>query len=181
MSVNCRDIEVVPGCRRYPDGTTSPVLIHVQYGTNSAGGTIVVATRYTDAASNPITLGAGETVEPGSCGPVMVGIVSDGVQIAGPDRAALAPFSGAAQTFSTSVVPGHMQSITVTAASVLDGLPGQTADQIIMVTPAGTKIALLNGETKSFSVVRGHDQELKREFEFEATGLAYATITWTAN
>lgn len=179
MSLGCAQTEVVAGCRRFPDGTTQPVLIHIEYGVNTAGSVIVVRTLYTDAASVPITLGAGETVVPGCCATEPVKVVGDGVQIAGPTRAATAAFSGAPDTFSTSAIAGLLQSITVTAFATSPALPGQAANQVVVAMPGGNKIALAAGESRTWSVERGQDLELAREYEITAAGNAYATITWT--
>lgn len=180
MALDCRQLEAVPGCRGFPDGSTQPVVIHYEYGKAVGGGVILVATRYTDAAGVPIVLGPGESVTPGECAPASAFPVGDGVQIAGPGRAALPPFNGASDTFNTSVVPGRLQSVTVTAFATVPGLPGQTASQVIVALPGGAKIALAPGETRTWSVERDQDQELKREFDIAATGNAYATISWTA-
>lgn len=111
--------------------------------------------------------------------PSTIGIISGGTQIAGPTRAASPAFNGAPQNYSTSALPGMLQSITVTAFATTPGTPGQTANQVIAVPPGGDNINLAPGETRTWSVVRDQDLELKREFEFVATGNAYATITWT--
>jgi hypothetical protein len=110
---------------------------------------------------------------------VQYGVIGDGFQIAGPTRAALPAFNGAPDTFDTSAIGGMLQSVTVTAFSSQAGLPGLTANQVVVSMPGGNKINLAPGETRTWSVEREQDQELKREYSFVATGNAYATITWT--
>jgi hypothetical protein len=106
-------------------------------------------------------------------------IIGGGVNIAGPDRAAIAAFTGAADTWNSSSVPDLLHSVTFSAKSVEDGMPGNTLHQIIVDMPDGSKLAMMNGETRTFSVERGQDYELKREYKVTATGLAYANITYT--
>lgn len=65
--MHCNDIEVVLGCRRFPTGATETVIVHNEYRLAANGETTIYKTRYTDAAGVPITLGAGETVNPGAC------------------------------------------------------------------------------------------------------------------
>lgn len=154
-------------------------MIHTEYGFDAAGNVIVVRTIYSDSASNPIALAPGEAVTPGSCDMPSVGVVSDGVQIAGSTRASTPEFSGAPDTFSTSAIGGALQAIAITAFASTPSLPGNATDQVIVVTPGGNKIVLAGGETRSWAVERGQDQELKREFDIYASGDAYATISWT--
>ena len=110
---------------------------------------------------------------------VQYGVIGDGFQIAGPTRSGTPAFAGAPDNFNTAAFGGQLQSITVAARGVTDGIPGQTANQIIVTMPGGAAIAMMNGETRTWSVERDQDAELKREFDFKATGNAYATITWT--
>lgn len=64
--MNCREISTAPAC--YTDATGIPVTViaHYEYGSNADGDTILVATRYTDAAGTPIDTSAGAVVA-GAC------------------------------------------------------------------------------------------------------------------
>lgn len=179
MSLSCTQMEQMVGCLRKADGTTQAIIIHTEYAKDAAGNTIVHRVIYADSTGAPLVLAVGDTVTPGCCAATDVAIVGDGVQIAGPARAALTAFFGAANTWDTSAVPGKLHSITVAAKSVQDGLPGTMPDFVIVALPGGNKIALMDGEVRTFSVARDFDAELKREYSFEASGMAYATITYT--
>lgn len=172
-------MEQTPGCLRRADGTQVGVIIHTEYAKDAAGNTIVHRVIYSDSAGAPITLAAGESVYPGCCEREDVVVTGDGTQIAGAVRAATAAFSGAPDTFSTAAIGGTLHSITIAARGVADGLPGLTPNQVVVSLPGGNKVALLNGESRTFSVERSQDKELRREYDVSATGNAYATITWT--
>lgn len=63
--MNCKDLEVVLVC--YNNGTTNQTLVaHYEYGKNTAGNTILVSTRYTNAAGVPVDT-TGGTVTAGAC------------------------------------------------------------------------------------------------------------------
>lgn len=112
--------------------------------------------------------------------PDVVVVASGGAQIAGPILSAGAgPFAGAASNWSSGAVSGRLQSITITAWGSTPGLPGAAPNQLMVIPPLGDKIILANGESRTWSVARNDDVELLREFEVEALGSAYATITWT--
>lgn len=179
MSLSCTQMEQMPGCLRRADGTKEGIIIHTEYGNNAAGSTIVHRTVYSDSSGVPITLAAGESVSPGCCERDDVVVTGNGTQIAGSVRAGTPEFNGAPDAFSTGAISGLLQSITILAVGVVDGLPGQTADQVIVIPPGGQQLALYNGESRTFSVVRTQDRELRRDYEVAASGNAYATITWT--
>lgn len=145
----------------YVNETVGPVILeHTAAGVLISGdwipaGDLVICTAYT------------EDVDAGAA------------MIAGTDAAATPPFIGAVDTFDTATVAGRLQSITVTARGVLDGLSGVTAHQVVITAPDGSKISMLDGESRTYSVVKGSDGALKREFFVAATGTAYAVISWT--
>jgi len=64
--MKCKELTTALGC--YDDGTGAlqTVIAHYEYGTNAAGNTILVATRYTDIAGTPIDTSGG-TVAAGAC------------------------------------------------------------------------------------------------------------------
>lgn len=63
--MNCKELSTALVC--FNDGTTNQTLVaHYEYGLNAAGGTILVSTRYTDAAGVPVDTSAG-TVVAGAC------------------------------------------------------------------------------------------------------------------
>lgn len=116
---------------------------------------------------------------PGPC--IELGsVISGGAMIAGATIAATAPFLGAVQAWSSEFAPiTELTSITVTVTGVTNGLPGLTADQVIVTTSDGSQISLLNGETKTWSVARDRDGKLRGPIRFSATGNAIATIHYT--
>lgn len=63
--MNCKELATALVC--FNNGTTNETLIaHYEYGLNATGGTILVATRYTNAAGVPVDTSAG-TVTAGAC------------------------------------------------------------------------------------------------------------------
>lgn len=141
-----------------------------------------------DEVGNQFVVSEADGVTPVTDGAVVVpcdppatfnGIIGDAFQIAGPDRNVLPPFNGAPTGFNTSAIGGKLQSITVTAFATTPGLPGMTANQIIVALPGGNKVNLAPGETRTWSVERDQDDELTRDFDIAALGMAYATISWT--
>ncbi|MFZ1491133.1 MAG: hypothetical protein WAS51_14440 [Ilumatobacteraceae bacterium] len=171
---DCRKIEELVGCYTDAAGVHQNVVIHNVVDKDG----VVIATYYLDSAGSPINT-TGGTVVPGSCVAEPVALVGNGFQIAGATRAATPAFNGAPSNFDTSSIAGYLQSITVTAFATTAGLPGTVADQVIVALPGGNKIALSPGETRTWSVVRDQDIELKREYSVDAVGSAYATISWT--
>jgi hypothetical protein len=66
MSLPCRDISVAPVCYKSAAGLLTTLQAHYEYRTSATGGTLIHATRYTDAAGVPFDTSAG-TVSAGSC------------------------------------------------------------------------------------------------------------------
>ncbi len=63
--MKCKELSTVFVC--YNDGTPYQTLVaHYEYGTNAAGNTILVSTRYTDSAGTPVDTSGG-TVTAGAC------------------------------------------------------------------------------------------------------------------
>lgn len=62
---SCKDLETTLVC--YNNGTVNQTLVaHYEYGTNAAGNTILVSTRYTDASGTVVDT-TGGTVTAGAC------------------------------------------------------------------------------------------------------------------
>jgi hypothetical protein len=182
VSIQCKDVAPVIGCLRAADGTVvGTVVVHYEYRAAINGNPVIHATRYTDASGTPVALSAGQTVTPGACAALEYLITGGGVTIAGPDKIAtpvVPAFVGASDTWSTSAVPGVLQSVTVSAADVTDGHYGSSTNSILVVAP-GLDFAMFNGEVRTWSVVRPQDRALVREYAVQATGRAYANITYT--
>jgi hypothetical protein len=106
-------------------------------------------------------------------------VTGGGAQIAGPTKALTPAFAGTPDIWGTGAVPGILHSVTVSARGVTDGFVGLTANQITISMPDGTSIAMMDGETRTFSVVRDRDNELLRQYIVTAVGNAYANITYT--
>lgn len=65
MTKLCTQLATAEVC--FNDGSVNTTLIaHYEYGTNDEGKTILVATRFTDAAGEPVDTAAG-TVSAGAC------------------------------------------------------------------------------------------------------------------
>ena len=65
MSKLCTKFATAHCC--FDNGTTkTTVIAHYEYGVNAAGASILVATRFTDAAGVPVNTASG-TVTPGAC------------------------------------------------------------------------------------------------------------------
>ena len=65
MSKLCTQMATAQVC--FNNGTTNTTLVaHYEYGVNAAGASILVATRYTDAAGVPVNTASG-TVTAGAC------------------------------------------------------------------------------------------------------------------
>lgn len=63
--MNCKELSTALVC--FNNGTANQTLVaHYEYGLNATGGTILVSTRYTDAAGVPVDTSAG-TVSAGAC------------------------------------------------------------------------------------------------------------------
>lgn len=73
----CTTVQPLMGCMldtSVSPPSQTPVTIHYEYGVDSAGKTILVATRYTNADGTPITLTGTQSVQPGVCQPVGVDV-----------------------------------------------------------------------------------------------------------
>lgn len=68
-------------------------------------------------------------------------------------------------------------SITVSAKGVIDGLPTLTANQVLVTTSNGEVVAMLNGETKTWSADDGNT--VLDTILVTAIGSAYAAIHYT--
>lgn len=65
MSIKCKELSTALVC--FNNGTSNETLVaHYEYGANATGGTILVSTRYTNAAGVPVDTSAG-TVSAGAC------------------------------------------------------------------------------------------------------------------
>lgn len=65
MAIKCKELSTSLVC--FNNGTANETLVaHYEYGTNAAGGVILVSTRYTNAAGVPVDTSAG-VVTAGSC------------------------------------------------------------------------------------------------------------------
>ena len=64
--MKCAQMATSVGCFTDGAGVKKTVTIHYEYGKNAAGGTIIAATRYTDAEGLPIDTSAG-FVAAGAC------------------------------------------------------------------------------------------------------------------
>jgi hypothetical protein len=98
--------------------------------------------------------------------------------IAGATRSATPAFTGAPATVDTSSISGKLQSITVTASGVADGLI--SADSITVTLPSGVPLNLFDGQSFTWSVSRNQDDEVLKPITVTATGNAYANVAYTA-
>jgi hypothetical protein len=171
----CYNNSAVVGCHTDAGGALIPVVIHYTY--DNAGAP---ALRITNAAGVVVVGATAANTVAGACAVPAVIVTGGGAQIAGPTRsgAGLA-FNGAADTWDTSVVPNKLHSLTIAARAVSDGLPGNTANQVTIIAPDGTNFNMMNGETRTFSVTRDQDDQLRRDYRVQAFGNAYANITYT--
>lgn len=64
--MQCSDMETATVCYTDGAGVRQSLVAHYEYGKNAAGATILVATRYTDAAGVPVDTSSGNVV-PGAC------------------------------------------------------------------------------------------------------------------
>lgn len=65
MAIKCKELSTSLVC--FNNGTTNETLVaHYEYGANAAGNTILVSTRYTNAAGVPVDTALG-TVAAGAC------------------------------------------------------------------------------------------------------------------
>ncbi len=65
MAIKCKELSTALVC--FNNGTSNETLVaHYEYGANATGGTILVSTRYTNAAGVPVDTSAG-TVTAGAC------------------------------------------------------------------------------------------------------------------
>ena len=65
MAIKCKELSTALVC--FNNGTANETLVaHYEYGANATGGTILVSTRYTNAAGVPVDTSAG-TVTAGAC------------------------------------------------------------------------------------------------------------------
>jgi hypothetical protein len=170
--MDCFSHTVVVGCFN----GSQPVAIHYTHDEQGQP-----AVRYLNNIGQVVIGANSGNVTIGACvlPDIQYSIISGGINIAGPDRAATAAFTGATDLWDSSSVPDFLHSVTFSARSVEDGMPGNTLHQIIIDMPDGSKLSMKNGETRTFSVERVQDRELKRDYRVTATGLAYANITYT--
>lgn len=173
--MDCFELTAVLGC--YTNGATKQTVA-VHYTHDEKGQPAV---RYLDNVGNVVVGATNANVTLGECklDAPSYNITGGGAHIAGPARALTPAFAGAASAWGTGSVPNSLHSITVSARGVLDGVPGGTADQILVTMPDSTVLAMMNGETRTFSVERDSDTALVREYEIAASGMAYANITYT--
>jgi hypothetical protein len=85
-------------------------------------------------------------------------------------------FTGALSSFTTIDI-NDMQSITITAKNVTDGV-GST-DFVEITLPVFGVIRMFDGQTITFSVVKEKDSSLANPYTITAAGLAYANIFGT--
>lgn len=134
---------------------------------------------WTNAAGAVITVPpSGPTLRRGVCA-ISNLVKSGGEQISGPTRQLSSAFTGAQSVWSSS---GYttLQSVTVIGRGITDGLPALTVNQVrIAHSVSGTVYNLMDGETRTFSVIKDTDSNLDGFFTVEAFGNAYSTITYT--
>lgn len=65
MSI-CKDFNCAEVCATAADGTAQTLIAHYEYGSDDTGATILVSTRYADAAGVPVDTAA-LTVTAGAC------------------------------------------------------------------------------------------------------------------
>ncbi len=155
---------------------TQTVAIHYVY--DNAGAPKAVITNLSGVVVAGATL-ANTTLGVCTVQPVASVVTAGGAQVAGAIRAATPAFAGAVDNWDTSAVPDKLHSITVSARGVADGIPGATLNQVNIDLPDGTVLSLLNNETRTFSVTRDLDSELRRDYRVRVSGNAYASITYT--
>lgn len=97
--------------------------------------------------------------------------------IAGATRAATPAFTGAPATVNTSGITGKLQSITVTASGITDGLV--SVDSVTVTLPSGVPLRLFNGQSFTWSVARNQDDEILKPIAVTASGNAYANVGYT--
>lgn len=179
--MDCQHFSTAIVCYTDAGGVKTSLVAHYEYRNAASGEAQLHAVRYTTSEGVPVDTSAG-TVEVGACSVSLGTIFGGGTQIAGPVRATTPAFNGALDTFdaaSVAAVPNLLHSITVSARAVTDGLPGQTLNQVVVDASDGSTFALMNNETRTFSVERGQDELLALTYAIRATGNAYATITYT--
>jgi hypothetical protein len=67
MSTLCSEISAVAGCLTTAAGVKTNLVIHYEYRTAANGNRTLHATRYTDAAGNPVSPAPTDVVEAGQC------------------------------------------------------------------------------------------------------------------
>jgi hypothetical protein len=97
--------------------------------------------------------------------------------IAGATRAATPAFTGAPATATTAGIAGKLQSFTVTASGVTDGVV--SADSVTVTLPSGVPLKLFDGQAFTWAVARNQDDEVLKPISVTATGNAYANIGYT--
>lgn len=176
--MNCFELTAVLGC--YTNGDNKQTVA-VHYTHDEQGQPAV---RYLDNVG-AVVIGADDTnVTLGECqiaatAATQYVVTGGGINIAGTDRSNTAEFIGAVQSWDSGSAPNDLHSITVAARGVIDSFPYMAADQILLHMPDGSVLSMMNGETRTFSVERGADYSLVREYKVEAYGMAYANITYT--
>lgn len=180
--MKCNQISAVLGCRLDTAGNPlGPVLIHTEYRTNASGQAYVYATRYTDAANIPITLGAGESVKPGLCTPTVGTVWPLGANYAsGTLTAAYDPDSNGPTWVGNTF--GYVQSVTVTVLKA-DSTPSG-ANRVRVNFPgagAAQRLFLTQGETKTWSVAQDSSNiaEALSAMSIEAEGNSAFNVVWT--
>lgn len=98
--------------------------------------------------------------------------------IAGTTRSATAAFTGAPATVNTSGITGKLQSITISAKGVTDGIA--SADSVTVTLANGQTIKLFDNQSIGWAVTRDQDDEVLDPITVTATGNAYANIAYTA-
>jgi len=180
--MKCNQISAVLGCRLDAAGNPlGPVLIHTEYRTNASGQAYVYATRYTDAANVPITLGAGESVKPGLCTPTVGTVWPLGANYASGTLAAAYDPDTNGPTWVGNTF-GYVQSVTVTVLRA-DSTPGGANRVRVDFPGAGSaqRLFLTQGETKTWSVTQDSSNiaEALSAMSIEAEGNSAFNVVWT--
>lgn len=172
--MDCSTIKPVVGCWSKADGSFESVSIHYEYATAASGEPIVKSTRYTKAdGSDIITVPAGDAVTVGACSAKLVVDVLAGSLgiIAGATRSATPAFTGAPATVNTAGITGKLQSITISAKGVTDGIA--SADSVTVTLANGQTIRLFDNQSIGWAVTRDQDDEMLDPITVTATGNAY--------
>lgn len=178
--MKCNQMQATLGCRLDSAGVPlGAVIIHTEYRKNAAGNIIVHATRYTDSANVPITLGVGEVVVAGECKPASAALWPLGANYASGTFAASHDPDANGAVWS-GVTFGYLQSVTITVlrAGATPASPNRV--EVTFPTPGAAKLYLTQGETKTWSVAQDGENiaEALVGIDIEAVGNTAFNVVW---